>query len=162
MLNATTLIFTDGGCYPNPGPGAWAAIVRAPGCRGVELSGFDPQTTNNRMEMIGALAALEHLSSKSRVLITSDSQYLIKGATQWVPAWKRRGWRTKNGSAVLNRDLWEYLDALSHEHLVKWQWVRGHSGHPENERCDQLATERMALGRSELRGTTRRLAAQSR
>jgi ribonuclease HI len=136
-------IFTDGACRGNPGPGGWAAILRY---RGVEkeLSGYDPDTTNNRMEMTAAIAGLEALKRPCRVRLYSDSQYLRDGITKWINGWKRRGWLTADKQPVKNVDLWQRLDAASTHHVVSWQWVRGHAGHPENERADALARAQIA------------------
>ena len=136
-------IFTDGACRGNPGPGGWAAILRY---REVEkeLSGYDPQTTNNRMEMMAAIAGLEALKRPCRVRLYSDSQYLRDGITKWINGWKRRGWLTADKQPVKNVDLWQRLDAASARHVVSWQWVRGHAGHPENERADALARAQIA------------------
>jgi ribonuclease HI len=139
-------IFTDGACSGNPGPGGWAAILR---CRGVEkeLSGFEPTTTNNRMEMTAAIRALEALTRPCRVRLVSDSQYLRDGITKWIRAWKARGWRTAAGDPVKNVDLWQRLERAMAPHTVEWCWVRGHAGHPENMRADALARARIAEGR---------------
>ena len=136
-------VFTDGACRGNPGPGGWAAILRYRG-REKELSGFDPDTTNNRMEMTAAVAGLEALKRSCRVRLYSDSQYLRDGITKWMHGWKRRGWRTADKQPVKNVDLWQRLDAVAGRHDVAWIWVRGHSGHPENERADALARARIA------------------
>ena len=149
-------IFTDGACRGNPGPGGWAAILRY---RGVEkeLTGYDPDTTNNRMEMIAAIAGLEALKRPCRVRLYSDSQYLRDGITKWINGWKRRGWRTADKQPVKNVDLWQRLDAASARHVVTWEWVRGHAGHPENERADALARTRIAeaAGSSDSAGSAR-------
>jgi ribonuclease HI len=131
-------IFTDGACRGNPGPGGWAAILRY---RAVEreLTGCDPDTTNNRMEMMAAIAGLEALKRPCRVRLYTDSQYLRDGITKWIEGWKRRGWRTADKQLVKNVDLWQRLDAASARHVISWMWVRGHAGHPENERADALA-----------------------
>src|SRR5271155_2015863 len=131
-------IFTDGACRGNPGPGGWAAILRY---REVEkeLSGYDPQTTNNRMEMTAAIAALEALKRPCRVRLYTDSQYLRDGIVQWLRGWKARNWRTADKKPVKNVDLWQRLDAATTPHQIEWLWVRGHAGHPENERADALA-----------------------
>ena len=131
-------IFTDGACSGNPGPGGWGAILRY---RGVdkELSGFEPATTNNRMELMAAIAGLEALKRPCHVQLYSDSQYLRNGITQWIHAWKARGWRTADKKPVKNVDLWQRLEAAAARHQVDWKWVRGHAGHPENERADALA-----------------------
>lgn len=131
-------IFTDGGCRGNPGPGGWGAILRYRGHE-KEISGAEPDTTNNRMELTAALMALSSLKRPCRVQLTTDSQYLKQGITEWLPGWKRRGWRTAGGQPVKNQDLWMALDVQNQQHQVEWFWVRGHSGHPENERADQLA-----------------------
>lgn len=131
-------IHTDGACLGNPGPGGWAALL----CwRGVEreLSGGEPATTNNRMELMAAIAALETLKEPCNVVLTTDSQYVRQGITEWMAGWIRRGWKTSGGEAVKNRDLWERLHAAAGRHAVDWRWVKGHAGHPENERVDQLA-----------------------
>ncbi len=130
--------FTDGACSGNPGPGGWGVILRAKG-REKELSGAEPLTTNNRMEMMAAIAALEALKRHSQVAITTDSTYVRDGITKWVHAWKKRGWKTADKQPVKNQDLWERLDALCRKHTVEWHWVRGHTGHAENERADALA-----------------------
>ena len=131
-------IHTDGACLGNPGPGGWAALL----CwRGVEreLSGGEPATTNNRMELMAAIAALETLKEPCNVVLTTDSQYVRQGITEWMAGWIRRGWKTSGGEAVKNRDLWERLHAAAGRHTVDWRWVKEHAGHPENERVDQLA-----------------------
>ena len=131
-------IFTDGACSGNPGPGGWGAILRF---RGVEkeLSGGAPATTNNRMELMAAIAGLEALKRPCRVRLYSDSQYLRDGITKWIHGWKQRGWRTADKKPVKNVDLWQRLEAAAERHQVDWIWVRGHAGHPENERADALA-----------------------
>ena len=131
-------IHTDGACKGNPGPGGWAALL----CwRGVEreLSGGEAATTNNRMELMAAIAALETLKEPCNVVLTTDSQYVRQGITEWMAGWIRRGWKTSGGDPVKNRDLWERLHAAANRHAVDWRWVKGHAGHPENERVDQLA-----------------------
>ena len=133
-------IFCDGACSGNPGPGGYGAILRYGG-HIKELSGGARDTTNNRMEMTAAIEALRQLTRPCRVLITTDSQYLVKGMTEWIAGWQRKGWRNSKKEPVVNRDLWEQLLALSTPHSVQWKWVRGHDGHIENERCDQLARE---------------------
>lgn len=133
-------IFTDGACRGNPGPGGWGALLRR-GSNERELSGAEPLTTNNRMEMLAVIRALEALNRPCDVRLTTDSTYVKKGCTEWLAGWKRRGWRAANGGEVKNRDLWEVLDHLLSQHRVEWFWVRGHSGHPENERVDRLANE---------------------
>ncbi len=131
-------IATDGACRGNPGPGGWAAIIRdQDGER--ELYGSDPDTTNNRMELLALIHALRTLPESSSVRVKSDSQYLIKGCTEWISSWKRRGWRTTDKKPVKNQDLWQELSQLMELHSLEWQWVRGHSGDPDNERADALA-----------------------
>ena len=131
-------IFTDGACAGNPGPGGWAAILEASGHRR-ELSGYAPSTTNNRMELTAALEALGALTGACDVDLWTDSQYLRNAMTDWLARWKRNGWRTADRKPVKNADLWRALDAATERHTVRWHWVRGHDGHPENERCDELA-----------------------
>ena len=135
-------IFCDGACSCNPGPGGYGAILRYSGHE-KELSGGERETTNNRMELGGAIAALESLKRPCRVVLTTDSQYLVKGMTEWLAGWVKKGWINSRKEPVLNRDLWERLLALANVHSIEWVWVRGHDGHPENERCDELA--RLAL-----------------
>jgi len=132
--------FTDGACRGNPGPGGWGVLLRHQG-REKELSGGDPLTTNNRMEMTAAIRALEALKRPCRVALYTDSTYLRSGITEWLPLWRRRGWRTATGKPVKNQDLWLELAAQTERHDVSWHWVRGHSGHPENERADALANQ---------------------
>jgi ribonuclease HI len=136
--NATVEIFTDGACSGNPGPGGWGALMRFKGVE-KELSGGEPDTTNNRMELMGAICALEALKRPSQVQISTDSAYVKNGITQWVPRWKANGWRTANKQPVKNQDLWERLDQALQNHQIDWQWVKGHAGHVENERVDELA-----------------------
>ena len=131
-------IFTDGACKGNPGPGGWGALLRF-GEQEKELYGGEDETTNNRMELMAVIKALEALKRPVDVRVTTDSQYVKQGVTQWLPRWKRNGWRTANRSPVKNRDLWERLDRASSAHRLKWRWGRGHAGNPENERADQLA-----------------------
>jgi ribonuclease HI len=133
-------IFTDGACSGNPGPGGWGAVLRYKGVE-KELSGGAPDTTNNRMEMMAAIAALEALTRPSKVDLTTDSSYLRDGITRWIHDWKRRGWKTAAKKPVKNVDLWQRLEAALESHEVAWHWVRGHSGHPENERADELARD---------------------
>ncbi|SHF00713.1 ribonuclease HI [Thermomonas hydrothermalis] len=131
-------VHTDGACLGNPGPGGWAALLR---WRGIEreLSGGEPLTTNNRMELMAAIMALEALKEPCEVILTTDSQYVRQGITEWLPGWLRRGWKTAGGDPVKNRDLWERLHAASARHVVDWRWVKGHAGDPDNERVDALA-----------------------
>lgn len=131
-------IFCDGACSGNPGPGGFGCILRS-GNREKELSGADPHTTNNRMELLAAITALESLKRPCEVVLTTDSQYLVKGMTEWIQGWIRKGWKNSKKEDVLNRDLWERLLSLTAVHRVHWSWIRGHNGHPENERCDELA-----------------------
>ena len=133
-------IFTDGACQGNPGPGGWGAVLRF-GDKERQLSGGEPGTTNNRMELLAAIRALEALKRRCRVVVTTDSQYLMKGVTEWMPVWKQNGWRTSSKKPVRNQDLWVELDGLLAEHDVRWKWVRGHTGHPENEQADYLARQ---------------------
>jgi ribonuclease HI len=131
-------VFCDGACSGNPGPGGFGCILRS-GSREKELSGAEPHTTNNRMELLGAITALESLKRPCEVVLTTDSQYLVKGMTEWIQGWIRKGWKNSKREDVLNRDLWERLLALTAVHRVQWHWIRGHNGHVENERCDELA-----------------------
>lgn len=131
-------IFCDGACSGNPGPGGYGAILRYEG-RMKELSGGSRDTTNNRMEMTAAIEALRQLKRPCKILITTDSQYLVKGMTEWISGWQKRGWRNSKKEPVVNKDLWELLLDLTKSHEVEWKWVKGHAGHIENERCDQLA-----------------------
>ncbi len=136
--DALVEIFTDGACRGNPGPGGWGALLRYRGTE-KELSGAEAWTTNNRMELLAAIRALESLRRPCRVRLTTDSEYLQKGVSQWLPQWKRRGWKTAAKTPVKNTDLWRRLDELAARHQVEWRWVRGHAGHAENERADALA-----------------------
>ena len=133
-------IFCDGACSGNPGPGGYGAILRYNGHL-KEISGGAREATNNRMEMTAAIAALSLLTRPCNVTITTDSQYLVKGMTEWIAGWQRKGWRNSKKEPVVNRDLWEQLLVLSEKHTLHWKWIRGHAGHAENERCDQLARE---------------------
>lgn len=131
-------IYTDGACRGNPGPGGWAAILSSRGHRR-EIHGAEARTTNNRMELMAAIKGLEALKRPCRVSLYTDSEYLMKGVTEWLANWKRRNWRTSARKEVRNRDLWERLDALSSKHDIRWQWVRGHAGNAGNEAADRLA-----------------------
>lgn len=131
-------IFTDGACRGNPGPGGWGAILRFNGTE-KELYGGEALTTNNRMEMLAAIKALESLKRPCQVRITTDSKYVLQGITEWIAGWKRKQWKNSAGQPVKNQDLWLDLDRLITPHKIDWQWVRGHTGHAENERADQLA-----------------------
>jgi ribonuclease HI len=138
LKSAEVEIFTDGACSGNPGPGGWAAILRS--CtHEKELSGGEPSTTNNRMELMAAIRGLEALKRASDVVIYTDSRYVMDGITRWLPRWKLNGWRTSDKKAVKNDDLWRALDAATVRHRTSWKWVAGHSGHAENERADALA-----------------------
>jgi ribonuclease HI len=131
-------LFADGACSGNPGPGGWAALLRR-GRRERLLSGGESSTTNNRMELRACLEGLAAIRKPSRVVVTTDSQYVVRGMREWLPRWRARGWRTAAGDEVLNRDLWEALVTAAAPHRIDWHWVRGHSGHPENERVDAAA-----------------------
>ena len=131
-------IYTDGACSGNPGPGGWGAIMRTKGIE-KELSGGEKDTTNNRMEMMAVIAALEALQRDCSVKITTDSQYVMKGMLEWLPGWKKRNWQTAAKKPVKNIDLWQRLERAAESHQLEWEWVRGHQGHVENERADQLA-----------------------
>ncbi len=133
-------IHTDGACSGNPGPGGWGAILEYNGHE-KELSGAEAETTNNRMELMAAIAALEALKRRSQVRLVTDSVYVRDGVTKWIHGWKKNGWRTAAKKPVKNEDLWRRLDAAASKHQVRWEWVKGHAGHPENERADQLARE---------------------
>lgn len=141
MINQTLQsveIFSDGACSGNPGPGGFGTILRH-GEHERELSGYAELTTNNRMELLGAIAGLEALRRPCRIRLTTDSQYLVKGMTEWVHGWQGNGWRNSKKQEVANRDLWERLVDLAKIHQIEWIWVKGHDGHLENERCDELA-----------------------
>ena len=139
-------IFSDGACSGNPGPGGWGALLRYHGHER-ELSGFDPATTNNRMELMAAIAALEALTRPCRVRLHTDSRYVRDGITAWIHDWKRRNWRTADKKPVKNLDLWQRLAAALEPHQVEFIWVRGHAGHPENERADALARAQIVANR---------------
>ena len=133
-------IFTDGACRGNPGPGGWAALLRY-GEHSRVVSGAEPDTTNNRMELTAAIEGLEKLKRPCRVVLSTDSEYLRRGITEWVARWQRNGWQTSRKTAVKNRDLWQRLTAAAQSHRIDWRWVKGHSGHPGNEEVDRLANE---------------------
>jgi ribonuclease HI len=136
----TVQLFTDGACSGNPGPGGWAFILRHPASgKELERAGAELETTNNRMELIAVIEGLKALTTPSRVELTSDSQYVLNGLKEWLSAWKARGWRTASKKPVKNEDLWRALDELASRHEIQFHWIRGHRGHAENERCDQLA-----------------------
>jgi ribonuclease HI len=137
-VSAEAEIYTDGACRGNPGRGGWGAVLRYKGHEKT-LYGAEPLTTNNRMELMAAIRALESLKRPCRVRLTTDSQYVQKGITEWMANWKRNGWKTAARKPVKNADLWQRLDAAISGHEIQWQWVRGHSGHPENELADELA-----------------------
>lgn len=137
-------IHTDGACLGNPGPGGWAALLRY-GDTERTVAGGEPATTNNRMELMGAIAALEALKEPCTVILHTDSQYVRQGITEWIGNWVRRNWRTAGGDPVKNRDLWERLDTARKRHTIDWRWVKGHSGDPDNERVDVLARDQAVL-----------------
>jgi ribonuclease HI len=139
-------VYADGACKGNPGPGGWGVILRAGGHE-KELFGGEPQTTNNRMELTAVIEGLLALKQRSLVRVYTDSQYVQKGISEWIHSWKRRGWMTADKKPVKNEDLWRRLDEVASSHEVSWHWVRGHAGHPENERADALANKGIALGR---------------
>ncbi len=145
----TVEIFTDGACSGNPGPGGWAALLRWRG-RERTLVGAEPATTNNRMELMAAIGALEALQRDASVVLTTDSRYVMDGITRWLPGWKRNGWRTSGRGAVKNVDLWQRLEAAASRHRIEWRWVRGHTGIAENELVDAAA--RAAIGSMSPRG----------
>jgi ribonuclease HI len=138
MSEGVVEIYSDGACRGNPGPGGWGVLLRCDG-REKELWGGEAATTNNRMELMAAIRALEALKRPSRVELYTDSLYVMKGISTWIRDWKRRGWRTADKKPVKNEDLWRRLDELAAKHDIGWHWVRGHAGHPENERADELA-----------------------
>jgi ribonuclease HI len=140
MSEPVVEIHTDGACRGNPGPGGWGVLMRANGAE-KELYGGEAATTNNRMELMAAIRALEALKRPSRVKLYTDSIYVMKGITTWIHSWKRRGWRTADKQPVKNEDLWRQLDEARSKHEVEWHWVKGHAGHPENERADALANK---------------------
>ena len=133
-------IFTDGACKGNPGPGGWGAVIRS-GAHEKELSGGEAQTTNNRMELLAAIRALEALKRPCEVTLTTDSVYVRDGITKWIHGWRRNGWRTADKKPVKNAELWQELLAAAQPHRIDWRWVKGHAGHPENERADRLACD---------------------
>ena len=140
-------IFTDGACSGNPGPGGWGAILRKGGSER-ELFGGEALTTNNRMEMMAVIEALRALKEPVEARVHTDSQYVQKGISEWIHGWKRRGWKTAGKEAVKNEDLWRELDRLAAQHQIEWLWVKGHAGHPENERADVLARRGVELARN--------------
>jgi ribonuclease HI len=140
MNEGVVEIYSDGACRGNPGPGGWGVILRY-NAQEKELYGGEADTTNNRMELMAAIRALEALKRRSRVKLYTDSLYVMKGISIWINDWKRRGWRTADKKPVKNEDLWRRLDELAAKHDIEWHWVRGHAGHPENERADRLANK---------------------
>ncbi len=145
-------LFTDGACLGNPGPGGWAFILRRPDTGDpVESAGGEDRTTNNRMELTAVIRGLESLDAPTAVTLVGDSEYVLKGLTEWMPGWKRRNWRKADRKPVLNADLWKQLDDLMQRHEVRVQWVRGHTGHAENERCDELASAEASRIRAQAR-----------
>jgi len=142
-------IYTDGSCSPNPGPGGWAALLRF-GEHEKELSGFEERTTNNRMELTAAIQALKFLKSPCKVNLYTDSEYLRRGITEWLPSWRQRKW-TRKGGKLANVDLWKALDAVLSRHNIRWYWVRGHAGNPDNVRVDQLAKQAIHAGKRKKR-----------
>ena len=133
-------IFTDGACKGNPGPGGWGAVIRS-GAHERELSGGETLTTNNRMEMMAAIEALKALKRPCRVTLSTDSKYVMDGINKWIFGWQKKGWRTADGKPVKNVELWQALVEATDPHRIDWKWVKGHAGHPENERADRLASE---------------------
>lgn len=139
-MNNKVIIYTDGACKGNPGAGGWGALLQYKDQQ-KKIYGGEPYTTNNRMEMMAAIEALKSLKRSCQVVLTTDSEYLRKGITQWLENWKRKGWKTASNKPVKNADLWQELDAEAQRHQIEWCWVKGHSGHPENELADQLANQ---------------------
>jgi ribonuclease HI len=148
-MTPAVVIYTDGACRGNPGPGGWGAILRF-GDKVKEMCGGEPNTTNNRMELMAAIQALEALTRPCKVELHTDSQYVKKGISEWISGWKARGWKTAAKDPVKNEDLWRRLDAARSKHTVDWRWVKGHAGHPQNERADALANQGLvqALGKT--------------
>ena len=146
MAEMLVEIFSDGACSGNPGPGGWGTVLRYNG-HSKELSGYAAETTNNRMELSGALAGLRALKRPCRVRLTTDSQYLKKGMTEWLDGWLKKGWMNSQKKPVANRDLWEELLEQQKIHQIEWCWVKGHAGHAENERCDELARQAISIAR---------------
>jgi ribonuclease HI len=145
MTETVVEIYADGACKGNPGPGGWGVLLRVGG-RETEMCGGEAQTTNNRMELTAVIEALRSLKGRSHVEVYTDSQYVQKGISEWIHSWKRRGWLTSDRKPVKNVDLWKVLDKVAGEHAVKWHWVKGHAGHPENERADALANKGIEVG----------------
>ncbi len=149
MNEQKVIVYTDGGCRGNPGPGGWGAVLQFGGHE-KEIYGYDSETTNNRMELMAAISALELLSRSCEIELTTDSQYVRKGIIEWMDGWKKRGWKTSAKKPVKNKDLWQRLDAAVQSHNITWHWIKGHSGHAGNERADDLANRAM----DEKRGNT--------
>ncbi len=149
MNEQKVVVYTDGGCRGNPGPGGWGAVLQF-GDHEKEIYGYDSDTTNNRMELMAAISALELLSRSCEIELTTDSQYVRKGIIEWMDGWKKRGWKTSAKKPVKNKDLWQRLDAAVQSHNITWHWIKGHSGHAGNERADDLANRAM----DEKRGNT--------
>ncbi len=144
-MSSVIEVYTDGACSGNPGPGGWGALMRWNGHE-KEISGGEPDTTNNRMEMMAVIKALESIKKPSAVHIHTDSKYVMQGVNDWMPGWKARGWKTAAKKPVKNQDLWERIDSLINVHDVTFSWVKGHAGHPDNERADELATGAISRG----------------
>ncbi|MCB2387924.1 MULTISPECIES: ribonuclease HI [Thalassolituus] len=142
-MTAKVELFTDGACKGNPGPGGWGALLRY-GEMEKELFGGEANTTNNRMELMAAIEGLKALKRPCQVILTTDSQYVMKGINEWLAGWKKKGWRNAAKQPIKNQDLWQQLDAECQRHQIEWRWVRGHTGHAENERADQLANKGVA------------------
>jgi len=142
MNKNNVIIYTDGGCRGNPGPGGWGAVLRF-GDHEKEIYGYESETTNNRMELMAAICSLNLLNRSCSVILTTDSQYVRQGITQWLEGWKQKNWRTAAKKPVKNKDLWQQLDIAVKKHDINWQWVKGHSGHEGNERADELANRAM-------------------
>lgn len=136
----SVIIYTDGACKNNPGPGGWAAILICDSCEKI-ITGYEPHTTNNRMELLSVINALNSLKSSCRIILYTDSQYVKNGITIWLSNWRIKNWRTASGAAVKNQDLWERLDLIVKKHDISWHWVKAHNGHPLNERVDFLARQ---------------------
>ena len=148
MVDGAVEIYADGACKGNPGPGGWGVLLRTRGHE-KELCGGEAQTTNNRMELTAVIEGLAALKNRSKVRVYTDSQYVQKGISEWIHNWKRRGWRTADKKPVKNEDLWRKLDEIARGHHVEWHWVKGHAGHPENERADMLANRGIPGGQPE-------------
>ena len=144
MAECVVDVYADGACKGNPGPGGWGVLLRADG-KDKEICGGEPRTTNNRMELTAVIEGLLSLAQRSKVRVYTDSQYVQKGISEWIHNWKRRGWRTAGRKPVKNEDLWRKLDDIARAHEVEWHWVKGHAGHPENERADALANKGIPL-----------------